>query len=128
MLTGVWCAFFPSRYRICAMASALQMEKEALRHFQKLCFMRTVFQSVRSLRGMGEDVKVCSPHLACSPSSQHTHDPGCIIMANFTCLPRTLISTALPWPSEHGVKRSMISSHPLTLRTNTHLCRKGTPV
>ena len=72
MLTGVWCAFFPSRYRIHAMASALQMEKEAVRHFQKLCFMRTVFQSVRSLRGMGEDVKVCSPHLACSPSSEHT--------------------------------------------------------
>lgn len=47
-------------------ASASQMEKEALRHFHKLCFMRTVFLSVRALRAMGEDVKVCPPYICMS--------------------------------------------------------------
>ena len=47
---------------------ALQMDKAAMRHFQKLCFVKSVYQSVRELRAKGADVQV---HVLAHRSFKH---------------------------------------------------------
>lgn len=36
----------------------MQVDRDALDHFQRLCFLRTMFASLRVLRAHGEDVQV----------------------------------------------------------------------
>ena len=45
--------------RLTAKGDCLQMDKEALAQVKTLCFLKTMFSSVRELRSKGADVQVC---------------------------------------------------------------------
>ena len=45
--------------RLTAKGDCLQMDKESLAQVKTLCFLKTMFSSVRELRSKGADVQVC---------------------------------------------------------------------
>ena len=64
--------------RLTAKGDCLQMDKESLTQVKTLCFLKTMFSSVRELRSKGADVQVCRSitgtkmaHLA-TDASKHT--------------------------------------------------------